>query len=346
LGSYKLEVVEACSGLTYLYPLLWFGCIFAYMYRTTAWKRVLVIFSTIPVAVFLNSIRIGAIGVLVNKFGNSMAEGFLHAFEGWAVFMVCVAILLGEVWLLTFVGADRRPFKEVFGLHPPSAGRKDGARQVRPMSKPFLAAVLVSVTTAALSGFVSERPEIKPVRASFSAFPMDIGQWHGKTGLLEEDSLKVLRLSDYILAVYNRGTEAPINFYAAYYESQRKGSAPHSPAVCMPGGGWQMTELTQRSLPSTAIPGGDFSYNRAVIRNGEATELVYYWYQERGKRIASEYSAKGYLFSDALLMNRSDGALVRLVTPIVAGETEEAADQRLMEFVAAVVPVLPQYIPD
>jgi len=346
LGSYKLEVVEACSGLTYLYPLLWFGCIFAYMYRTTAWKRVLVIFSTIPVAVLLNSIRIGAIGVLVNKFGNSMAEGFLHAFEGWAVFMVCVAILLGVVWLLTFVGADRRPFKEVFGLHPPSAGRKDGARQVRPMSKPFLAAVLVSVTTAALSGFVSERPEIKPVRASFSAFPMDIGQWHGKTSLMGEDSLKVLRLSDYILAVYNRGTEAPINFYAAYYASQRKGSAPHSPAVCMPGGGWQMTDLTQRSLPSTAIPGGDFSYNRAVIRNGEATELVYYWYQERGKRIASEYSAKGYLFSDALLMNRSDGALVRLVTPIVAGETEEAADQRLMEFVAAVVPVLPQYIPN
>ena len=164
--------------------------------------------------------------------------------------------------------------------------------------------------------------------------------------MLEKDVLKTLRLSDYILAVYNRGTEAPINFYAAYYESQRKGSAPHSPAVCMPGGGWQMTDLTQRSLPSTAIPGGDFSYNRAVIRNGEATELVYYWYQERGKRIASEYSAKGYLFSDALLMNRSDGALVRLVTPIVAGETEEAADQRLMEFVAAVVPVLPQYIPD
>ena len=85
LGSYKLEVAEACSGLTYLYPLLWFGCIFAYMYRTTAWKRVLVIFSAIPVAIALNSVRIGATGVLVNQFGNLMAEGFLHAFEGWIV---------------------------------------------------------------------------------------------------------------------------------------------------------------------------------------------------------------------------------------------------------------------
>ena len=347
LGAYKLEVAEACSGLTYLYPLLWFGCIFAYLYRTTAWKRVVVIVSTIPVAIFLNSFRIGAIGVLVNKFGGSMAEGFLHAFEGWAVFMVCVVILMAQIWLLTRVGADRRPFKEVFGFYLPSSAKKGEASQVRPMAKPFLAAVLVAAATAATPGLVKERPESIPARTLFSAFPMTLGEWQGKPGWLEPDVLDTLRLTDYVIADYTRGTGAPVSFYTAYYESQRKGSAPHSPAVCMPGGGWQITEMDQRSFPGPATPGGSaFAYNRAIIRHGEAAELVYYWYQERGKRIASEYWAKWYLFRDALLLNRSDGALVRLVTPIVAGEPEDAADQRLMEFVTAVMPVLPGYVPN
>ena len=345
LGSYKLEVAEACSGLTYLYPLLWFGCIFAYLYRTTAWKRVVVIASTIPVAIFLNSFRIGAIGVLVNKFGGSMAEGFLHAFEGWAVFMVCVAILMALIWLLTRVGEDRRPFKEVFGFYLPGPARK-GEAQVRPLAKPFLAAVLVAAATAATSGVVKERPESTPARTLFSAFPMTLGEWQGKPEVLEKDVLNTLRLTDYVAADYTRGTGAPVSFYTAYYESQRKGSAPHSPAVCMPGGGWQITEMEQRSFPGTGQGGSAFAYNRAIIRHGEAAELVYYWYQERGKRIASEYWAKWHLFRDALSMNRSDGALVRLVTPIVAGEADDAADQRLMEFVTAVMPVLPDYVPN
>jgi exosortase D (VPLPA-CTERM-specific) len=278
-----------------------------------------------------------------------MAEGFLHAFEGWVVFMVCVGILLTEMWLMTFLGSDRRPFSEVFGLElPASTDKKNQVYQVRPVAKPYLlAAGMIAVTAvASASGFITERAESTPPRANFATFPMAIDQWHGETALLEKDVLDVLRLSDYVLANYQRGTEAPINFYAAYYASQRKGTAPHSPAVCMPGGGWQITELTQRSLPGTAIPGGAFNYNRVIIRNGEDAQLVYYWYQERGRRIASEYWAKWYLFQDALLKNRSDGALVRLVTPLLAGEPEEAADQRLTEFVAAVAPLLPQYAPN
>ena len=347
LGTYKLEVAEACSGLTYLYPLLWFGCILAYLYRTTWWKRVVVILCTIPVAIFLNSARIGTIGVLVKAFGSQMAEGFLHAFEGWVVFMVCVGILLTEMWLMTLVGADRRPFSEVFGLElPASAQHKKEDYQVRPLAKPFLLAVGMIAATVVASGFIAERAESIPPRAFFATFPLDIGPWRGETAVLDSEVLDVLRLSDYVLTNFKRGTEAPISFYTAYYASQRKGTAPHSPAVCMPGGGWQITELTQRSFPNTAIPGGAFAYNRVVIRNGDDAQLVYYWYQERGRRIASEYWAKWYLFQDALLMNRTDGALVRLVTPLLAGEPEEVADQRLAEFVAAVAPLLGQYVPD
>ena len=347
LGSYRLEVAEACSGLTYLYPLLWFGCIFAYIYRTSAWKRILVIISTIPIAILLNSFRIGATGILVNQFGNTMAEGFLHAFEGWFVFMVCVAILLSVVWVLTLVGSDRRPFNQVFGVYPTDdAEHKNQARQIRPLSKPFLAALLVTATMAAFSGVINERPEVKPERASFSTFPMSIGSWQGRTSTLGKDVLGVLKLDDYILADFRQGTGAPVSFYAAYYSSQRQGAAPHSPLVCLPGGGWQVAESTQRNFTIASQPGGDFTYNRAIIRNGESTQLVYYWDQERGKGIASEYWAKWHLFSDALLMNRSDGALVRLVTPLESGESEEVADKRLTEFAAAVMPLLSHYVPN
>jgi len=206
--------------------------------------------------------------------------------------------------------------------------------------------MLVTVTMAVISGVANERPEAKPERAAFSTFPMSIGPWLGRTSTLGPDVLGVLKLDDYILADFRQGTEATISFYAAYYSSQRQGAAPHSPLVCMPGGGWQITDSTQRNFSLASQQGGDFSYNRAIIRNGDSTQLVYYWYQERGKGIASEYWAKWNLFRDALLMNRSDGALVRLVTPLGAKETEEAADKRLTAFATAIMPLLPRYIPN
>ena len=87
LGVYQLQVVEACSGLRYLFPLMSFGYIAAYLYKGPWWHRLLVLLSTIPITVLMNSFRIGVIGVTVDRWGIEMAEGFLHDFEGWVIFM-------------------------------------------------------------------------------------------------------------------------------------------------------------------------------------------------------------------------------------------------------------------
>lgn len=101
LGVYKLAVVEACSGLRYMYPLLSLSLILAYLFKVAMWKRAVLFISAIPITILMNSFRIGVIGVLVEHKGIGMAEGFLHDFEGWIIFMACFAMLFLEMWLLT-----------------------------------------------------------------------------------------------------------------------------------------------------------------------------------------------------------------------------------------------------
>ena len=102
LGTYQLQVVEACSGLRYLFPLMSFGFLISYIYRGPFWQKSLIFLSTIPITVLMNSFRIGVIGVTVEYFGIAAAEGFLHDFEGWIIFMTCLAVLILEIWLFYF----------------------------------------------------------------------------------------------------------------------------------------------------------------------------------------------------------------------------------------------------
>ena len=135
-----------------------------------------------------------------------------------------------------------------------------------------------------------------------------------------------------------------MNFYIAYYESQRKGLSPHSPRVCVPGGGWSITDLerVEVKLENRDVP---IRVNRAVIQNGMARQLVYYWFKQRGRDIANEYFMKWYLLTDSLTMNRTDGSLVRLVTPILPSEKESDAERRLNQFLTTVNPMLNDYVP-
>jgi EpsI family protein len=151
-----------------------------------------------------------------------------------------------------------------------------------------------------------------------------------------------LKVDDYILADYSQPGGAPINFYVAYYASQRTNESPHSPIVCLPGGGWSIV-LLQREIFENA--GAVYPYNRAVIQNGAKRDLVYYWFDERGRAVADEYWAKWYLLSDSVMKNRTDGALIRLVTPIESHETETDADERMQSFMRVALPRLTGFLP-
>jgi EpsI family protein len=156
----------------------------------------------------------------------------------------------------------------------------------------------------------------------------------------------VLRLDDYVITDFTAPGKLPINFYAAYYASQKKGQSAHSPRTCMPGGGWQITSLTQHEIDGLGTPAGKLRVNRSLIQMGEHRQLVYYWFQQRGRNLTNEYLVKWYIFWDALTRNRTDGALVRLVMPVPPNLDLAEADKQLEGFVKLVNPLLSAYVPE
>ncbi len=346
LGTYKLQVVEACSGLRYLFPLMTLGFISAYFFKAAFWKRAVLFLSTIPVTVLMNSFRIGVIGVMVEYWGPAMAEGFLHDFEGWVVFMACTAVLVVEMWILIRIGEDRRPLQEVFGLEFPAPTPKNAQAQYRQMPKPYLGAVFLVIVAAIASVAMPQRLEILLPRQDFSQFPMKLEGWQGESKRMEQIYIDALKFDDYILADFSNHDRQPVNFYVAYYASQQKGESAHSPRTCIPGGGWRISSLTQQLVEGVQVNGVPLQVNRAVIQKGEYKQLVYYWFQQRGRNLTNEYLVKWYIFWDALTRNRTDGALVRLTTMIPPGGDVAMAEKQLAEFSREVVGRLKEYIPD
>ena len=346
LGTYQLQVVEACSGLRYLFPLMSFGFLLAVLYRGPRWHSWLIFLATIPVTVLMNSLRIGMIGFTVEHWGIEMAEGVLHAFEGWFVFMACLAVLALLIGALNLGNRDGRGLLERIDLSYPSwqdvTSGPAGARHTRPT---LLLCTLLCVLAVPASVAISGRQELVAARQDFVQFPLVKNNWVGREASIEAPVLETLKLTDYIIADFKRpGDAAPVNFYVAYYNSQRSGASIHSPRSCMPGGGWQITSLSQRDLsPALGMDGP--TVNRTIIQLGEQRQLVYYWFQQRGRIITNEYLAKWYLFQDGLTMNRSDGALVRLVTPLPPYSDEAQADERLQAFIKDFYPELPRFVP-
>lgn len=346
LGSFKMQVVEACSGLRYLFPLMTLGFVAAYFFKGVFWKRAVIFLSTIPITVLMNSFRIGMIGITVELWGPEMAEGFLHDFEGWVVFMASTAVLVSEMWLFAKLGKDPRPLREVFGLDFPAPTPSGVQRRVRPLPSPFIASAVMVLGVALMAGFLPERVEVPPQRKEFSDFPLELGEWKGKGGQLESIYIDTLKFDDYVMADFTGPSAAPINFYAAYYASQKKGESAHSPRTCIPGGGWEITSLEQRTIPNASVAGNPLKVNRAVIQLGDTRQLVYYWFQQRGRVITNEYLVKWFLFWDALTRNRTDGALVRLTTLVLPGQDIVKADAALSSFAATATKPLGAYIPD
>src|SRR3989344_138369 len=346
LGSYKLQVVEACSGLRYLFPLMSLSFICAYIFNGAFWKKAIIFFSSIPITVLMNSVRIGVIGVLVEYWGASQAEGFLHDFEGWVVFMACFGVILVEIWALARIGGDKKALSDVFNLDFPGPLPKDANIRQRSLPKQHLVAGGLLVLAAVSSYFIAARAEIHPERTEFASFPMKLGNWQGSRESMEKIYLDVLKLDDYILATFADDRKNPVNLYVAYYLSQKAGESAHSPRSCIPGGGWQIKSISPHVLEGVMYGNAPLKVNRLIIQKGEDRHLVYYWFQQRGRIITNEYMVKWYLFQDALTRNRTDGAMVRLITPVRPGVDLAEADRLLAGFVKTIGTSLRDRVPD
>jgi exosortase D (VPLPA-CTERM-specific) len=352
LGGYKLQVVEACSGLRYLFPLLVLGCLAACFFQAALWKRWLVIASTVPLTIVMNSLRIGLIGVTVEHWGPTMADGLLHDLEGGFMFLVCLALLLAEMALLASLGPGWQSLRTSFGLELPRPPAQGTPVALRRPSAPLSAAGLVLTAAAGLTlALPPSGAGSAPPRKAYSEFPLEIeGGWSGRTERLAPGVVAWLAVTDYFLANYRQGSLPWVNFYSAYYASQSGGESSHSPRTCIPGDGWAILDLREVELPlsaATATPGlaATLRVNRALVQKGEQRQLVYYWFRQRGRNLTDEFQVKWFILRDALVRDRSDGALMRLITPLAGLEDASAAERRLSDFVRRLDPLLADFVP-
>jgi len=186
--------------------------------------------------------------------------------------------------------------------------------------------------------------EARVERKELKDFPKQIGEWEqaGPDQRFDSQTLSVLRASDYLLRDYRAGDGRVANFYVGYYASQRDGATYHSPLNCLPGSGWIMSDPARITItPKGRVP---FLANRYLIQNGDHQALLVYWYQGRGRAVASEYWGKIYTVLDSVRLRRSDGAMVRVTIPV--GQSETAARDAAADLAAKASAVLPEFIPD
>ena len=347
LGIYKLQVAEACSGLRYLFPILSFSYLFAILYRGPMWHKAVLLLLAAPLTVFMNSFRIGVIGIMVNSYGISHAEGFLHFFEGWVIFGACIAILFLTAIVLQRLTPNPLPFSDTLDLDFDGFG--DEAKRILGIatSRVMMLAVALSLAVSAAFVLAPARDLVTVERDGFALFPRQIAGWSGSVFPLEPDVARVLDATDYINATYAKPGEAgAVNFFAAWYADQTDGSGIHSPEVCLPVGGWEVFSIDPTPVTIEDTVYGTFTLNRAIIEKGLNRQLVYYWFEQRGKRMTNDFLVKLDVVKDGFQKGRKDGAMVRFLTSIERGETEAEADARLQRFMKEALSRLPRYIPE
>lgn len=181
-------------------------------------------------------------------------------------------------------------------------------------------------------------------RHELKDFPVELNEWKQEGGdqRLDAETLSVLRASDYLLRSYRRPDGRRANLYVGYYQSQRDGASYHSPLNCLPGSGWQMVKPATIVVP--LADGKSFEANKYVIENGGYRELMIYWYQGRGRMVASEYWGKVYTVLDSVRLRRSDAAMVRVTVPITTSDDD--ALKAATHFATVTAGVLPEFVPN
>lgn len=215
------------------------------------------------------------------------------------------------------------------------------------MSRPSLrfAILLIAIlATGVLVNAWAYLGEAHVDRKELKDFPAEVGDWRkGRPDqVLDDATLAVLRASDYLLRDFRRADGQTANFYVGYYASQREGASYHSPLNCLPGSGWTLSEPAKVTI--LRPDGSSFVANKYVIENGEYKSLMIYWYQGRGRSVASEYWGKVYTVIDSVRLRRSDGAMVRVTVPL--GDSEDAALQAATDLATKTTAALAEFVPN
>jgi EpsI family protein len=213
------------------------------------------------------------------------------------------------------------------------------------MKSPRFWTVVVLLAATALLLHARGNADRIPVSEPLSQVPRSIAEWTGTDVEIDQETLDVLGAGEFLSRFYSEVTEKqPIGLFIGYFPTQRTGVTIHSPKNCLPGAGWVFESTQYVNLIDAN--GKTHQVGEYIIANGDNRQFVIYWYQAHGRSIANEYMAKIYMVADAIRKNRTDGALVRVITSINSREGTAEAKARAEAFTAQLLPTLPRFIPD
>ncbi|SEW44326.1 exosortase D, VPLPA-CTERM-specific [Cognatiyoonia koreensis] len=348
LGTLKLHVAEACSGLRYMFPIMSFSYIFATLYRGPVWHKVTLLLAAVPIAIFMNSVRIAVAGIIVQYYGNDWLEGFTHFFEGWVIFLACIVILFGLAWLMLFLHPDRPRLTEALDLDTDGLATQVGRLQYVEASKALIVSSLMVLASVLALQLLPDRGGVAPERDNFALFPRSIGAWdqRGPSRPLTSDVAATLGADDYHQVTFTRPDQQySVDLFMAWYDDQSQGGV-HSPEICLPGAGWEIAWLERSDITQVVGSEVPFNINRAVIQRGETRMMVYYWFQQKDRRIAWDFAAKFWLMVDGVRTGRTDGSLIRITTLIGPDESDVEAESRVREFLIELQEPIARFIPE
>jgi exosortase D (VPLPA-CTERM-specific) len=326
-----LEVADACSGIRSMVSLLALAVACAFYIRTSSFKRCLLVAAAIPVALLTNAARVIVTGLLAQKWGAQVAEGFYHEFAGLMVFVLAMALLAGIGVLLSEPDSA-----ETDDASPPPnpADRADGISTGR-----FVAAGLLIAAAGFFTLFRADLPV--PLKQNLNSFPAAVNQWRMLSQeTFDRQTLDVLRPTEYISRSYAAPDGPRVQLYIGYHGGGRDGGEIHSPNHCLPGSGWHKVSSVRSVIDTGA---GRINLVKSAYTRGDRTDLFYYWFQVRGRTFSNEYGLKLAELSNSLLHQRRDAAFIRISVPVGAdaARSEAAAEQFIKDW----HPVINGYLP-
>ncbi len=336
LGIEKLQVVDACSGLRYLMPLILMALIVGYFFNQRVWQRIVLLVIVAPLSIVVNAFRVFLSGWLTVNGHRELAQSFFHDFSGWAVFMIAGAIMLLTAMMIARIGASPPQV--------PPAERRPTVKTSQRRALALSAAVCILFGFSAFALRLTPTAANLPARARLEGFPMQIAQWQGHQQYLSKEIMAELWADDYVSAVYRTPTMGNrIQLFIPFYEYQGTRHTAHAPQACLMGGGFDLLKTEDRLLQTAN--GQSIKVRILHLKQGSRKILASYFFFERGRVITSPWKNKFYLFWDALTKGRTDGALVRAELLMTPDQAEEEAFAILSDFIEEIWVLLPDYVP-
>ena len=337
LGVTQLQVVDACSGLRYIFPLLALGILYAHFFEREVWKKIVCVLATLPIAVLTNALRVGLTGILIPYFGVEVAQGFFHDFSGWVIFLVAFAFLflLGRLLRLLKPRAAAQAGEEA---EPAGPAARSGIAKAVAVSCGLLLAV------AGLSASTGSLPPLK-LEGGMASFPLSFSGWGGRSQIVDPMIIKESGAEEAFSADYRNGQGEGVSLYMGYRSTAflETENFFHSPTVCLPSSGFQVLKETTHLIPG--VPKfGDLKVSKMIIESFGAKQVVYFWFQTRDKFSHDKNVNRFQIAMHALQRDNTHALFIRPITGVGRSETLEAAEERLDGFVRDMMGALLEFL--